>query len=202
MRTAVLLLAAIGLASVGSGCLTIGLNRPTAAGNRTAAELAAIDQELRFFSYEHKPIHPGCVRELAMAGESDPLPKLAAIDLEGCLKAKEYAGPFTVKDGTLILELGPEESFQYTYLGLTSRGAHVLLTEHQRAGTLRRIVLIVEFQLDTVLEQEQTRDRVLMKRSGTIAVSTDPAVRIRFDGRLLTAENPATKTTTTLIELD
>lgn len=104
-------------------------------------EVAVIKDILHDFSYQLKPVHPGCVREFEVSLADSPPPIVRAVDIRACVTSNEFYMPFTTDDQGYVgyeYDLGDGEkgSFAYKYLGKSESGIFVLATRSSSGGTM------------------------------------------------------------------
>ena len=107
-----------------------------------ATRLAGPSEEVANFTYQGKPIHPGCVWEFEVwmsEGADDP-PRVLTVDVDSCTTSQKNFKPVTVgKNGYVTCRSSDDRStawFSYKRLGTTSTGTHVLATESGGEGTM------------------------------------------------------------------
>ncbi len=103
--------------------------------------VAAIKDILHDFTYQLKPVHPGCVREFDVSLADSPPPIVRAVDVRACVTSNEFYMPFnTGEDGYISYEYdlgeGEKGSFAYKYLGKSDSGLFVLATRSSTGGTM------------------------------------------------------------------
>jgi len=114
----------------------------------TSQVLAGSDIPL---SFEDKPIHPACIRALAMK-KGDILPVTNTVDLEGCMANPSSQTAPQVKEGihTILLdEAQGGGSFSYRILGTLDNGIRIVgigrvAADGSRAISVAGIDLVVE----------------------------------------------------------
>lgn len=104
-------------------------------------EVSAIKDILHNFTYELKPIHPGCVREFEVSLADSPPPVVRSVDVRACVSSNEFYMPFkTGEDGYVSYEYdlgqGEKGTFGYKYLGKSDSGIFVLATRSSTGGTM------------------------------------------------------------------
>lgn len=109
--------------------------------NAESGANSELKDALENFSFEGKPVHPGCVREFDVALSDSPPPIVRAVDIKACVTSNEFYMPFkTREDGYIGYEYdlgdGEKGSFSYKYLGKSDSGIHVLDTRSSGGGTM------------------------------------------------------------------
>jgi hypothetical protein len=151
-----------------------------------ASQSSPIDTDLDRFQWKGHPIHAGVVYELnTELADSNPL--IAAVDVEGACDSNRFSEPPESINGLLSFK-DPSEFgagfFGYRYLGRSTDGKHVLLTECNGGGTgYFEDILIVKFSHDHVNDDGKLRDRILMTLVGhfTIGDRDDGKIEVRND---------------------
>jgi hypothetical protein len=172
---ALLVLLAFAAGWFGHGLTRLGEANPAALPSGVTVE----DGLLRF---RGKVVHPGCVRELSTC-IADPLPIVAAVDVEGCGRSNRYHVPFTVEEGVVRLQdeelLGRNAYFEYRHLGELTNGTHVLRTWDCGGGSGSfGDLLLVRFEAWRVYGRNRDRSRIVMRCAGGIGLGD------RYDGEI------------------
>lgn len=142
--------------------------------------------ELRGFTYADRPIHPAAVMELSGV-LADPLPTIAAIDLEGFTRSNAVSGSVvSEEDGTVWLhdeERCGTGCFGYTTLGCSPTGTWVLWTVSNGGGTgYFENLLFVRLEKDVVTTNTGRRDRIVLRSVGEYGLGDRDDGGVRFEG--------------------
>lgn len=144
-------------------------------------------EELQMFQFQGKPIHPAIVREL-ITDLADPLPVIAAIDLEGASRSNRYSQmSFSDRDGMFQYQdettLGKNAFFAYGHLGLAPNGTHVLLVMDSGGGSgIFEHLLFIKFESDQVYDPDGYRERIIMNCVGNYGLGDRYNGKLRLQG--------------------
>ncbi|MEM7009518.1 MAG: hypothetical protein AAF462_10330 [Thermodesulfobacteriota bacterium] len=105
------------------------------------------------FTYDGKPIHPGCINEFSVSMADSGPPIVRAIDLKSCVSSNEFATNFKVGDDGYIEyqyeDSGDTNYFAYKYIGKAKGGLHILDTKWSGGGTMvARTVFLTRFGIE------------------------------------------------------
>lgn len=111
------------------------------ADNYPDRKVAVIKDILYDFTYQLKPVHPGCVREFDVSLADSPPPIVRSVDVRACATSNEfYMPPTKGEDGYVSYEYdlgdGQKGSFAYKYIGKSESGIFVLATRSSTGGTM------------------------------------------------------------------
>lgn len=119
---------------------------------RLGTHVASIKNILEDFTYQLKPIHPGCVREFDVSLADSPPPIVRSVDVRACTTSNEFSVPYTTGDDGYIsyeydLGQGEKGTFGYKYLGKSDNGIFVLSTRSSTGGTMvtESVYLILDY---------------------------------------------------------
>ncbi len=159
--------------------------------------VAAIKDILHDFTYQLKPVHPGCVREFDVSMADSPPPIVRSVDVRACVTSNEFYMPFnTGEDGYISygydLDEGGKGSFAYKYLGKSDSGLFVLATRSSTGGTMvaESIFLIKDsfknyWSFDN--ENNKTQDRrLIITCIGQITLGDRDSGKVTLEGNKLT----------------
>lgn len=138
------------------------------------------------FTYADSPIHPAAVMELSGV-LADPLPKTAAIDLEGFTRSNAVSGSVvSEKDRTVWLhdeERCGTGCFGYRTLGCSPTGTWVLWTVSNGGGTgYFENLLLVRLERDVVTTNTGRRNRIVLRSVGEYGLGDRDDGGVRFEG--------------------
>ena len=160
-------------------------------------QVASIKDILEDFTYQLKPIHPGCVREFEVSLQDSPPPIVRTVDVRACVSGNELSVPFkTGDDGYISYEydLGDNEkgTFGYKYIGKSENGIFVLTTRSSTGGTMvaESVYLVLDYfanYWDLDSEYKQTEDRRLVITCvGQFALGDRDSGTVTLKGNTLT----------------
>ena len=117
-------------------------------------------------SFEDKPIHPACIRALAMK-KGDILPVTNTVDLEGCMANPLSHATAHVKEESHTIALDEEHgggSFSYRILGTLDNGIRIVGIGRVAADGSRAIsVAAIDLVNEPALRHGNMVDRTMLK---------------------------------------
>ena len=133
------------------------------------------------FGSQTFPFHPAVV--LALTRSLDvPAPTVVAVDLAAY---DDWDVPYVERDGSLRVE-GDDGFYEYTYLGSSTTGTHVVLTARNTGGTtVFETVLLLRVESDIVLEDGRSRSRRTLRRIGSFMLGERDGGRVELRGNAL-----------------
>lgn len=138
-------------------------------------------------AYRGNPVHPAIVRAL-LTDLADPLPTVAAIDLEGATRGNVCHAKVQERDGGWIYIGDSREDrsgwFMYRQLGVTPGGIHVVQTALSGGGSgvfCDLLFLKLEEQNETY--QGKVRRQELLKRVGSYGLGDRDDGIVALEGR-------------------
>jgi hypothetical protein len=175
--------------------------------------VAAIKDILHDFSYQLKPVHPGCVKEFDVSLADSPPPIVRAVDIRACVTSNELFMPFKTGDDGYIgyeYDLGDGEkgSFAYKYLGKSESGIFVLATRSSGGGTMVAESLFLikdsfENYWDFDNENKKTLDRrLIMTCVGQITLGDRDTGKVSLEGNRLILSPSQYREKAVTIDLD
>ncbi len=130
------------------------------------------------FTYNSKPIHPGCVEQFMVNLADSGPPIVRAVDVESCVSSNEFFMDYKVsEDGYIGYEYedaGEKKYFGYKDIGKASGGLHILDTRASGGGTMVAMtVFLTRFGLENYRSFDQQEkltieQRLIMKCIGQI----------------------------------
>lgn len=159
-------------------------------------EVASIKDILDDFTYQLKPIHPGCVREFEVSLADSPPPIVRSVDVRACVKSNELYMPFkTGEDGYESYEYdigqGEKGTFAYKYIGKSDNGIFVLATRSNTGGTMvaESIFLVLDYfsnYWDFDIKGKKSEDRrLIITNLGQIPLGDRDSGTVTLNGNKL-----------------
>jgi len=137
-----------------------------------------LNEANKSFTYNAKPIHPGCIEQFNVSLADSPPPIVRAVDVAACVSSNEYYMDFKVSDdgyvGYEYEDSGEKKYFGYKYIGKASGGLHILDTRSSGGGTMVAMtIFLTRFGLENYRsfdEQEKLKieKRLIMKCIGQV----------------------------------
>lgn len=167
-----------------------------ASDNSSPKEVASIKDILHDFTYQLKPVHPGCVREFDVSLADSPPPIVRSVDVRSCVTSNEYYMPFkTGEDGYVSYEYdlgeGEKGSFGYKYLGKSDNGIFVLATQSNTGGTMvaESVFLVLDYfanywELDNEDKKREDR-RLIITCIGQFTLGDRDSGKVSLEGNKL-----------------
>jgi len=159
-----------------------------------AAAACASAQAGAGFTFNGKPIHPGCLSEMR-ALLSDSLPANVVVDLEGCgYGTNRHFGNVTAEKGLVTWKEEGREgghngapTFAYRHLGVLANGVHVVQTFESGGGSgIFESLLLLRFENDRAFEEDHYRRRPLLKLVGERSLGDRAETEIHLKGNEIT----------------
>ena len=165
--------------------------------NGSSVEVAAIKDILHDFTYELKPVHPGCVREFDVSLADSPPPIVRSVDVRACVTSNEFSMPYkTGEDGYISYEYdlgqGEKGTFAYKFIGKSESGLFVLATRSNTGGTMvAESVFLVKDSFENYWDfnnqDKKTEDRrLIIACVGQIALGDRDSGKVTLEGNKLT----------------
>jgi len=130
------------------------------------------------FTYNGKPIHPGCVEQFNISLADSPPPIVRAVDVAACVTSNEFYMDYKVSDdgyvGYEYQDSGEKKYFGYKYIGKASGGLHILDTRSSGGGTMVAMtIFLTRFGLENYRSFDEQgklniEKRLIMKCIGQI----------------------------------
>ena len=127
----------------------------TAFGGEDQSESAkkSLKEANKTFTYNGKPIHPGCVNEFSISMADSGPPVVRSVDVASCMASNEFAVAYKVSDDGYIgyeyEDSGEKNYFGYKYVGKAKGGIHILDTMWSGGGTMvAKTVFLTRFGLE------------------------------------------------------
>lgn len=141
------------------------------------------------FSYAGRPVHPAAVMELS-CDLADPLPKIAAIDLEGFTRSNAVCQSVVTEEGGHIWLRDEERCgtgfFRYRSLGRSPANTWILLTESNGGGSgCFQSLLFIRLDEAVVMTNTGSRDQIILKCVGEYVLGDRDEGTLRVDGNRL-----------------
>lgn len=160
-------------------------------------ELTAIKGILQDFTYQLKPVHPGCVKEFDVSLADSLPPIVRSVDVRACVSSNELAVPYdTGEDGYVRYEYeldgGGKGSFGYKYIGKSDSGVFVLATRSSTGGTIvAESVFLIKDSFENYWafdnDDKKTQDRRLVITCiGQIILGDRDSGSLKLEGDKLT----------------
>jgi len=168
------------LASFSVQCICYDANSVTVVAKSDASRTieSILKEANKSFTYNGKPIHPGCIEQFNVSLADLPPPIVRAVDVAACVKSNEFYMDYKVSDdgyvGYEYEDSGEKNYFGYKYIGKASGGLHILDTRSSGGGTMVAMtVFLTRFGLENYRsfdEQEKLKieERLIMKCIGQI----------------------------------
>jgi hypothetical protein len=139
---------------------------------------ARLKEANKSFTYNSKPIHPGCVEQFNVSLADSPPPIVRAVDVAACVRSNKFYMDYKVSDdgyvGYEYEDSGEKKYFGYKYIGKASGGLHVLDTRSGGGGTMVAMtVFLTRFGLENYRSFDEQgklniEERLIMKCLGQI----------------------------------
>ena len=167
-----------------------------ASDDSSSKEAASIKDILDDFTYQLKPVHPGCVREFEVSLADSPPPIVRSVDVRACVTSNEYYMPFkTGEDGYISYEYdlggGGKGTFAYKYLGKSDNGIFVLATQSNTGGTMvaESVFLVLDYfanywELDNEDKKREDR-RLIITCVGQLTLGDRDSGKVTLEGNKL-----------------
>jgi len=130
------------------------------------------------FTFNGKPIHPGCVGQFNVDLADAGPPIVRAVDVAACISSNEFFMDYKVSDDGYVEyeyeDSGEKKYFRYKYIGKAKGGIHILDTRYSGGGTMVAMtIFLTRFSLESYRsfdEQEKLKieKRLIMKCIGQI----------------------------------
>ena len=168
-----------------------------ASDDSSSKEAASIKDILDDFTYQLKPVHPGCVREFDVSLADSPPPIVRSVDVRACVTSNEFYMPFkTGEDGYISYEYdlggGEKGTFGYKYLGKSDNGIFVLATRSNTGGTMvaESVFLVLDYfanywELDNEDKKREDR-RLVITCVGQLTLGDRDSGKVSLEGNKLT----------------
>lgn len=167
------------------------------ADNYPDREVAAIKDILHDFTYQLKPVHPGCVREFDVSLADSPPPIVRSVDVRACVSSNEfYMPPTTSEDGYVGYEYdlggGGKGSFAYKYIGKSESGVFVLATRSSTGGTMvAESIFLIRDSFKNYWSFDNDNNKTLDRRliitcTGQITLGDRDSGKVTLEGNKLT----------------
>jgi hypothetical protein len=149
-----------------------------AKSDETQTNKSRLKKANKSFTYNGKPIHPGCVEQFNVNLADSGPPIVRAVDVAACVSSNEYFMDYKVSDdgyvGYEYEDSGERYYFGYKYIGKASGGLHILDTRSSSGGTMVAMtIFLTRFGLENYRffdEQGKLKieERLIMKCIGQI----------------------------------
>ena len=149
-----------------------------AKSDETQTNKSRLKKANKSFTYNGKPIHPGCVEQFNVNLADSGPPIVRAVDVAACVSSNEYFMDYKVSDdgyvGYEYEDSGERYYFGYKYIGKASGGLHILDTRSSGGGTMVAMtIFLTRFGLENYRffdEQGKLKieERLIMKCIGQI----------------------------------